>query len=281
MGHAVNFWEKERLPPCKSSARVAKRLTKRQRPRAIYHERLERPWNRKMIYQGNCLKVLPQLSAASFDAVVADPPYCSGAAGLAGKQRSPSYKYQQTGAAKVYPDFVGDAKDQRSFIRWSAEWLSECWRVAKGGAPLLVFTDWRQLPALTDAVQMADWSWQGLVIWHKPSARPMRGAFRRDAEFVIYATKGKREHFNDVCLPGVYKHHIDARRKHHVTGKPVELIRDLLEIVPPGGVVLDPFLGSGTTAVACAETGRTCVGIEISEEYSKIAKERVKRAVCS
>ena len=226
------------------------------------------------VYQGNCLKILPTLDI-SVDAVITDPPYCSGAAGLTGKQQPTNIKYQNAGTARSYPEFIGDAKDQRSFIRWSAEWLSECWRLAKNGAPLLVFSDWRQIPALVDAVQMADWSWRGLVVWHKPSGRPMRGEFKRDCEFVIYATKGKRKAYDNRCLPGTYSYVVNAKDKHHTTGKPIPLMRDLLAIVPPGGLVLDPFAGSGTTAVACAETGRRCVGVEISPEYCDIARRRL------
>ena len=74
-------------------------------------------------------------------------------------------------------------------IMWATLWLSECWRLAKPGAPVLVFSDWRQLPAMTDAVQAAGFEWRGIVVWHKPSARPMLGSFKRDAEFVIHAVK--------------------------------------------------------------------------------------------
>lgn len=230
---------------------------------------------RNTVYQGNCLTVLPSLPSASVDAVITDPPYSSGAANLSGKQQPTHKKYQHTSVVKSYPEFIGDAKDQRSFTRWSAEWLSECWRIAKKGAPLVVFTDWRQLPALTDAVQMADWHWRGVVVWHKPTGRPMLGEFRRDCEFAIYATKGKRAPGNSKCLPGMYSHTVKANEKFHVTGKPVALMRDLLEIVPQDGLVLDPFLGSGSTAVACVETGRAFVGIEMSEEYCEITRERV------
>ncbi len=226
------------------------------------------------LYQGNCLQILPTLDI-SVDAVITDPPYCSGAASLSGKQAPTNVKYQHGSSKAVYPAFIGDAKDQRSFIRWSTEWLIECWRLAKDGAPLLVFSDWRQLPALVDAVQMADWHWRGIVIWNKPSGRPILGEFRRDSEFLIYATKGKRTPCNKKCLPGTYSHTVSPKERYHITSKPVSLMCDLLEIVPPGGLVLDPFIGSGTTAVACAKTGRDCVGIELSEEYRQIALQRL------
>jgi site-specific DNA-methyltransferase (adenine-specific) len=64
-----------------------------------------------------------------------------------------------------------------------------------------------------------------------------------------------------------------------LTGKPVPLLRDLLAVMGEGGVVLDPFLGGGTTAVAALETGRRCIGIELSEEYAAIARERCEKVL--
>ena len=64
----------------------------------------------------------------------------------------------------------------------------------------------------------------------------------------------------------------------HSTQKPLDLIKALMEIAPDGCVVLDPFMGSGTTAVAAIETGRRFIGFEVSAEYCALANERVARA---
>lgn len=58
---------------------------------------------------------------------------------------------------------LGDSKDQRSWTLWCTYWLSDCLRIAKDGAPLLAFSDWRQLPSMTDAVQAAGWIWREFV----------------------------------------------------------------------------------------------------------------------
>lgn len=229
------------------------------------------------LYQGDALITLQTLPSASVDAIVTDPPYSSGAATLAGKQASPADKYQQTGTKRRYPMMLGDAKDQRSFTLWCTLWLSECWRVAKDAAPLLVFTDWRQLPSVTDAVQAAGFMWRGVVVWHKTSARPMLGEFRRDTEFVIYARKGKADRTNRQCLPGVYNYPVNSTTKVHLTGKPVILLEQLMKICPENGIVLDPFIGGGTTAIAAQNTNRKCIGIELSPEYAKLAAERLAK----
>jgi len=153
------------------------------------HVRNKMLFDNGILYNGDALAVLRELSDASVDAVVTDPPYSSGGVYAGARQTDPAQKYQQTGTKRQYPPMLGDRKDQRSYIMWATLWLSECWRLAKPGAPVLVFSDWRQLPAMTDAVQAAGFEWRGIVVWHKPSARPMLGSFKRDAEFVIHAVK--------------------------------------------------------------------------------------------
>lgn len=113
------------------------------------------------LFHGDALRVLTTLTDASVDAVLTDPPYSSGGQSMSARQADPAQKYQQSGTKRQYPPMLGDNKDQRSWTLWSTLWLSECWRIAQDGAPLMVFTDWRQLPALTDAVQAAGWAWRG------------------------------------------------------------------------------------------------------------------------
>lgn len=228
------------------------------------------------LYRGDALTVLRALPDASVDAVITDPPYCSGAFTLSGKQAAPASKYKQSSTQAAYTDFACDARDQRSFILWGSLWLAECLRIAKPHAPLLVFSDWRQLPATTDYVQVAGWSWRGVTVWHKPCSRPLPGEFRRDCEFIVYARKGTRGDVAPTVYPGLYSYSAPSGpQRKHLTQKPVQLLRDLIQIVPPGGTVLDPFIGSGTTAEAAILTGRKCIGIEMVKANIDIAAERV------
>ena len=116
------------------------------------------------LFQGDSLHVLPCLPDESVDAVITDPPYSTGGMTLASKQLDPEKKYQNSSTVKRYPAMLGDTRDQRSYTFWATLWLSECWRMARPGSPLLVFTDWRQLPSLTDAVQAAGWLWRGVIV---------------------------------------------------------------------------------------------------------------------
>lgn len=228
------------------------------------------------LFQGDALHILTTLPAASVDAVLTDPPYSSGGITLGARQSDPSQKYQSSGTKRQYPPMLGDAKDQRSWTMWCTLWLGECWRVARDGAPLMVFTDWRQLPSLSDAVQAAGWKWLGIVPWDKRSARPQIGKFRQQCEYVLFAVKGRFIAHTRACLPGVYAHPVISSQKVHLTSKPVALIEDLLAVTPLEATVLDPFMGGGSVGEACVRAGRSYVGIELSQEYYDISRKRLE-----
>lgn len=229
--------------------------------------------DRLTMYQGDALAILETLPAGSVDAILTDPPYSTGAANLAAKQSNPASKYSKSRIAYEYPELLGDGKDQRSFTNWAMLWLSQCWRVAKPDAVAMVFTDWRQLPSITDALQGAGWHWLGIIAWDKITSRPLAGRFRSQCEFIVWGAKGKKPQ-KGASLPGVYRYQSRQRERYHLTTKPVELLKDLLAITPPDATILDPFMGGGSTAMAALETGRKCIGIELSPEYAKIAAER-------
>ena len=111
------------------------------------------------IIQGDALKVLSGFALGTFDAVITDPPYASGGRTQAEKNKSTAKKYSNMGD-HAPPPFDGDAKDQRSWTRWAAEWLYDARKICKPGAPVCMFIDWRQLPAATDALQWAGWIWR-------------------------------------------------------------------------------------------------------------------------
>ena len=144
-----------------------------------------------------------------------------------------------------------------------------------------MFTDWRKLPDATDAIQIGGVLWRGIVAWDKGnSARaPHKGYFRHQCEYVLWGTKGKCLKRTDVgSFPGCISCGHDRKDKYHVAGKPVKLMETLLQVVPVGGTVLDPFAGSGSTLVAAKNIGRNAIGIECMQEYCDIAKRRIAEA---
>ena len=79
-------------------------------------------------------------------------------------------------------------------------------------------------------------------------------------------------------FPGMYSAKVLQSDKHHMTGKPTALMRELVRIVRPGGVILDCFMGSGTTGVAAVLEGRKFIGIETDPEHFKTACRRIQQA---
>lgn len=229
------------------------------------------------VVQGDALAVLARLPSASVDAVITDPPYSSGGFTRGDRMAKPSTKYVKS---TTFADFTGDNRDQRAYLAWCALWLSEALRVAKPGAPIAVFSDWRQLPTTTDALQAGGWVWRGLAVWDKTEGvRPRLGGFRAQAEFIAWGSAGAFEARDDVgALPGVFRVPVRQADRHHLTGKPTELMRQLVRVCPVGGLVLDPFAGSGTTAVAAVLEGRRCLGVELAAGNVEIARRRADEA---
>lgn len=229
------------------------------------------------ILQGDALALLRGLPDASVDAVITDPPYSSG--GMVRGDRTGStgdkYKAPRDGRIDVLENFSGDNRDQRGYGYWTALWLQESLRVVKEGGVALLFTDWRQLPTTTDSLQAGGWIWRGIVPWSKPGLRPMSGRFRAQCEYVIWGSNGAMPwgDFEAPSLPGFFEA-APPRDRDHITQKPVDVMRQLVRIVPKGGTVLDPFAGSGTTGVAALMEGRRFLGFEITEHYAQVARDR-------
>lgn len=231
------------------------------------------------VITGDCLTVLPTLESESVDAIVTDPPYSSGGAFRGDRTASTRSKYVQSDAKHDIADFTGDTRDQRGYLAWCALWMGECMRIAKPGAIMAAFTDWRQLPTTTDALQCAGWVWRGIAVWGKANARPCKGRYAAQSEFIVWGTKGPRA-LEGACGRGWWM--ADTPRgddREHQTQKPIEVMEGLLAIVPVGGLVLDPFAGSGTTGVAAVRTGRNFIGCEQSAHFADIARARIAHAV--
>ena len=226
------------------------------------------------IIHGDSLTVLESFPPGTFDAVITDPPYASGGRTQAEKSKATAKKYSSMGG-NAPPDFDGDAKDQRSWTRWAAEWLYLARRAAKPGAPVCMFIDWRQLPCASDALQWAGWIWRGIAVWDKGNSRPQKGRFRQQAEYIVWGSNGDMPVSRPVpCLPGVFKYG-NPQNRIHLTEKPLQLMQDLVKITEPGGHILDPFAGSGTTVLAAVKEGYDATGIEVTDVYADLARKRL------
>lgn len=228
------------------------------------------------------LSALADIPDGTVGMLLTDPPYSSGGMFRGDRAGQTSDKYQTNDAEKK-PEFYGDNRDERSFVLWSSQWMAQAWRALEPGASAIVFTDWRQWANTADAMQVAGFVFRGAIVWHKTtSVRPQPNSFRNECEFALWFTKGAIDRTPVTGAKYLHGHFSlpapQNDERIHSTQKPLELIKALMEIAPEGCIVLDPFMGSGTTAVAAIETGRHFIGYELSPEYCALANERIARA---
>jgi len=221
------------------------------------------------VLRGDCLDLLRDVEPRSVDLVLADPPYSSGGQSIGARSAATGRKYVSGGV-----DFSGDNRDQRSWYRWMSWWLGLALKAAKPGSICALFTDWRQLPTTTDALQAGGWVWRGVSAWSKQTnVRPQLGRPLQSCEFIAWGTAGPRDIEGKVG-PGT--HFGDApREREHQTEKPVALLREWVRLAPEGGLVLDPFAGSGSTGEAAILEGRRFLGMELTEHYHGVASRRL------
>lgn len=231
------------------------------------------------LMKGDCIELMRQMEADTIGAVITDPPYASGGPKASDRCKGTNEKYARAKVAEYAKhNFDGDSMDQHSWMTFTVAWMREARRVCVNGAPFVVFTDWRQLPALTDAFQIAGLTWRGIMAWDKINARPQRGRPRQQAEFIVWGSNGDMPlDRNAPIIPGVLQCTApSAAIRVHQTQKPVELLRTLVHICEPGGTILDPFAGSGTTLVAAQAEGYDAIGIEVNDYYAGVAQERLE-----
>jgi site-specific DNA-methyltransferase (adenine-specific) len=227
------------------------------------------------LHQADALQFARRLPTNSIDMLLTDPPYSSGGLHASTRAQSTSKKYISSDTKQAYEDFESDNMDQRSWTFWCHAWLSEAKRALKPGGLIVCFVDWRQLPALTDVIQAAGFIQRGIAVWDKTPhrARPRRGGFKQQAEFIVWASKGSMR-ARDVYLPGVFPCPL-ALPKKHLTEKPFELAREIVRLAPEGGTVCDLFAGSGTFLIAAKEAGLDWIVCETNAVYYGNATARL------
>lgn len=251
------------------------------------------------IAQADVLTTLPALAPETYDAILTDVPYSSGGMYRGDRNASTSTKYQASDTVKTYPDFYGDTRDQRALAMWCAMWLAEAWRVAKPSAIVGTFIDWRNLPVVMDAIQVAGWVLRGVAVWRKTIARPQSGRFTQEAEFFPWGSKGELPTTRFVrALPGawegadvpygqldIFEGHprgwwnaapVPGDEREHLTEKPVALLREIVRVVEGDGLILDPFAGAGSYALAAKLEHKRCDMLELGADYKRIAARRLR-----
>ena len=218
------------------------------------------------LYQGDCLKVMKNIEDGSVDLVVTDPPYeiATTGAGI----------YKQ--ADKQYVKELNGMKDG-----FSEEVLDELCRVMKK-INIYFFCSQKQIiPLLDYFVKKKKCNWN-ILSWHKTNPIPACGnKYLTDTEFILFfREKGVKVYGSFDTKRTWYAtplNQSDKKKYGHPTVKPLSILENLvMNSSQEGEVVLDCFMGSGSTGVACLNTNRNFIGIELDEGYFKIAKKRIE-----
>ncbi len=231
----------------------------------------------QQIIHGDTLEVLRTFPDATIDLVIADPPYNLGK------------KYKNG----------GDDRTRFDYLKFSQQWLTEAHRALKSSGTIYCFMGFRFISYLYDILEdelgMHFNSW---IVWHYTQGMGKTKGFSPRHDDILMFTKSSEFVFNldNVRVPQKYYrernnmrganpgdvwqfshvHYCNSNRQNHPTQKPEGLIeRMVLASSNPGSVVLDPFMGSGTTLRVCQQLDRAGTGIELSEEYLSMTRERL------
>lgn len=213
---------------------------------------------------GNALTRMSQIPAESIDLVVTDPPYRNISGGTGSPGRPVGILSENDG--KIFDHNSITASDYAPYL----------YRVLKEGSHCYVMTNLLNLRETWDAMRDAGFDLHNLLVWHKNTCTPNRW-YMKNCEFTLFFRKGRARTINNPSSKMVHAFdNLTGPDKLHETQKPVELMRLYVENSSrPGDVVLDPFMGSGTTGEACMVTGRSFVGIEVDPKYMARACERL------
>lgn len=220
------------------------------------------PWFR--LINGNCLEEIPKLKGIPINCVLADPPYF-----VLDEQWD-----SQWDNVEEYIDFI-------------LKYMDLAYDITTDNATLHMFFSQKYIVDILKAENK--WNLKKILIWYYPNKTRVfsRKMYLYLFDFILYYVKGNPKFdakFSDSENKDVFviaKPQINFKEeyKYHTTTKPVKLLRMLLSPVSDEGyTVLDPFMGSGSTGVACAKLGLNFIGIEINPEFFNIAKKRITEA---
>ena len=226
------------------------------------------------IIQRDALVALQELPDAAFDALVADPPYCSGGITPALVARGGVKKYVDTTRNGSF----ADSMSQFALYDFLRVIILRAREKLKSPGYLFLFTDWRSLPVMSSAMQSGGAIWRGVVTWNKGNSRPNPGAISQTTEFILWGTKDEKKSDKFVTNSVITVSPPAVQKRVHPTQKPVELYRELFKILPDNPRVIDLFMGSAPAGVATLDANGYYCGVDNSGAYCANSRERLNAA---
>lgn len=221
------------------------------------------------LINGGCMEYMLTLEDESIDLIVTDPPYPTTSRGHAGNSGG-MFQKEINKKGKVFEHNNIDC----------TEYAPEFYRVLKEGSHCYVMTNHINLIKMLNVFTDCGFHFIKSLIWNKGN-KIMGQYYMSQFEYILFFRKGYGKKINNCGTADILsvpnKKTKDANGKNiQDTEKPVELMKILIEnSTQKGDIVLDPFVGVGATALACIESERDYIGIELDENYYNIAKERV------
>ena len=219
--------------------------------------------------QGDCLELLKDIPDESIDLIVTDPPYKLTSRGSSGTMGG-YWKEEKAKKGVIFDNNSISCK----------EYLPEFYRILKNKSILYLMCNNTNLQEMINVATQSGFKFVKSLIWEK--GNKICGRYYMNCfEYILLFRKGGDKPIKNCGTPDILKVPIkkqkDSNGKNlHDTEKPVELMKILIEnSSDENDIVLDPFMGIGTTGVACKELNRNFIGIELDSKYFNIAKERI------
>ncbi|EPZ47765.1 hypothetical protein N007_05790 [Alicyclobacillus acidoterrestris ATCC 49025] len=214
------------------------------------------------IYQMDVLDGVKLVADNSVDLVVTDPPYLM------------NYRSNRRVVRNKF-DYIHNDQSSYDLI---ATFIDECYRVMKDNTAIYMFCSWHHIDYFKQQFERK-FKLKNLIVWNKNNhgSGDLKGAYAPKHELILFGHKG-RSLLQHKRIPDVIDcDKIPSAKLTHPTEKPVELLTIfILNSSQPGDVVLDGFIGTGATAVACVNTGRNFIGFETEPQYIEIANKRLE-----
>lgn len=235
---------------------------------------------------GNCIELLGKMPDNSVDIVLTDPPYnISQEAKSLDRSQFKNRKMRRMSSVSLdYGNW--DKMERAEFLDFTREWFCECARVLKPGGAFVSFFSTQDISLLAWIGEECDVRYRTFFTWVKQN--PMPSIYRRNylsaTESVFIGSKGRegwtfnfttQEEMRNIFI---YPNKSVYGETDHPNEKPVPLLKHFLRIhTNKGDTVLDPFMGSCSTGVACLELERNFIGIEQDEKWYALAEARIRQ----
>lgn len=207
---------------------------------------------------GDCLEIMKGIPSGAIDLVVTDPPY--------------NFTTASAGSGKLNP-----WADLTNAAFWFAAWMQECSRVLRYDGAIWQFCNWRSLPTITKAAFDIGNQIESLLVWDKEWIGPGGCNGLRPSYELVSLIRKDGFSIKNRGIPDIKRSKWSGiKPSGHPAEKPLHLMSWLIDI-SGGGLILDPFAGSGTTLIAAKKLNRNSIGIEINPDYCKIAEDRLRQ----